>query len=222
VVQRMKYSGGTFSGKKLLLCTERFWVVGHCCTSEGRVVDESRVAPIRNWTICMNKSEVRSFLGTIGILRIFIRNFAHRAHHLVKLTRKDIPWEWTADQQGAMEDLQGALISLPALRPLDYESDLPVILAVDTFYIAVGYFLCQCKSEDIKRQNYSRFGSITLNEREAHFSQAKLEIYGLFRALRAVRLWIIGVRKLVMETDVRYIKGMLANLDIQPSVSINQ
>jgi hypothetical protein len=34
IVQRMKYSGGTFSGTKLL-CVERFWVVGHCCTSEG-------------------------------------------------------------------------------------------------------------------------------------------------------------------------------------------
>ena len=53
------------------------------------------------------------------------------------------------------------------------------------------------------------------------FSEAKLEIYGLFRALHATRLWIIGVRKLVVETDVRYIKGMLANPDIQPLASIN-
>ena len=93
IVQCMKYCGSTFSGKKLLLCVERFWIVGHCCTSEGRIKDESRIAPIRDWTICANKSDVRSFLGTVGVLRIFIRNFAHRAHYLVKLTRKDIPWE---------------------------------------------------------------------------------------------------------------------------------
>ena len=40
-VQCVKYCSGTFSGKKLLLCVEKFWVVGHCCTREGRIVDES-------------------------------------------------------------------------------------------------------------------------------------------------------------------------------------
>ena len=35
-----------------------------------------------------------------------------------------------------------------SLKTLDYESESPVILAVDTSYIAVGYFLCQCMEED--------------------------------------------------------------------------
>ena len=150
----MKYCSGTFSGKKLLLCVEKFWVVGHYCTREGRIADESRIVPIRDCTVCANKSDVRSFLGTVGVLRIFIRNFAHRAHHLVKMTRKDIPWEWSEEQKRAMGDLQDAIINSPALKPLDYESDSPVILAVDTSYIAIGYFLCQCSLEDVKRQNY--------------------------------------------------------------------
>ena len=41
IVQHMKYCGSTFSGKKLLLCVEKFWVVGHCCTSEGRIANDS-------------------------------------------------------------------------------------------------------------------------------------------------------------------------------------
>ena len=36
VVQRMKYCGGTFSGKKSIICAEEFVVVGHLCTYEGR------------------------------------------------------------------------------------------------------------------------------------------------------------------------------------------
>ena len=74
-----------------------------------------------------------------------------------------------------MGNLRDALINSPALNPLDYELDSPVILVVDTSYIAVGYFLCQCSPEGVKHRNYSRFGSITLNEREARFSQAKLK-----------------------------------------------
>ena len=44
--------------------------------SEGRIADESRVAVIKNWVVGSTKSDVRSFLGTVGVLRIFIRNFA--------------------------------------------------------------------------------------------------------------------------------------------------
>jgi hypothetical protein len=82
--------------------------------------------------------------------------------------------------------------------------------------------LCQQSDENPKVRIYNRFGSITLNEREAQFSQAKLEIYGLYRTIRALCLFIIGVRNLVVETDARYIKGMLAHPDILPSASINQ
>jgi hypothetical protein len=102
-------------------------------------VDDSRIAAIKDWTVCANKSDVQSFLSTVGVLRIFIRNCAHRAHHLVKLTRKDIPWEWGEEQEKAIEDLREAVIKLPALKPLDYESETPVILAVDTSCIALGY-----------------------------------------------------------------------------------
>jgi hypothetical protein len=60
-----------------------------------------------------------------------------------------------------------------------------------------------------------------LNDRESKYSQPKLEIYGLYHALRALRLYLIGVWNLVVEVDTRYIKGMLSNLDISPSASIN-
>ena len=144
---------------------------------------------IRNWGPCKNLSEVRAFLGTVGVIRIFIRNFAHRAHHLVKLTRKDAPFEWGPEQEAAQADLKKAVLDSPALRAINYRSGVPVILAVDTSYIAIGFFLCQAELDNPKIRHYSRFGSITLNDREARFSQAKLEIYGLYRALRACKLY---------------------------------
>ncbi|OBZ72853.1 Transposon Tf2-9 polyprotein [Grifola frondosa] len=216
IVQRMRYCGGTFSGTKSLLVAEETLVIGHRCTYKGRLPEESRVKAIENWGPCKDLSEVRAFLGTIGVVRIFIRNFAQRAHPLVYLTRKDIPFEFGPRQIQAQEDLKQALLESPALRAIDYTSDSPVILAVDTSYIAVGFHLCQCDLENPRIRYYNRFSSITLNDRESRFSQPKLEIYGLFRALRALRLYLIGVRNLVIEVDARYIKGMLQNPDIAP------
>jgi hypothetical protein len=218
----MKYSGGTFSGYKSFLCRPEITVLGHRCTPLGRLPDEGRVSKILNWGPCKDLTDVRAFIGTIGVCRLFIRNFAHRAHHLVKLTRKGAEWEFGTQQLEAMADLKDALVKSPALRPINYTSDAPVILSVDTSYIAVGYILSQCDPDNPKLRYHSRFGSITLNEREARFSQPKLELYGLYRALRALKLHLIGIRNLIIEVDAKYIKGMLTNPDIAPSASINR
>ena len=222
VVQRMKYSGGTFSGYKSILCSREITVLGHLCTPEGRLPDPSRIQKITNWGPLKDLSDVRAFLGTLGVCRIFIENFAHRAHHLVKLTRKNVPFEYGEDQITAQEDLKNALCNSPALRPIDYTSKGTVILSVDTSPIAIGYILGQCDPDSPKHRYIARFGSITLNEREARFSQPKLELYGLYRTLRSLRLYLIGLRDLIVEVDAKYIKGMLANPDIAPSASINR
>lgn len=76
VVQRMKYCGGMFSGTKAVLCTSEITVLGHRCTPAGRLPDQSRVSKIVNWGPCRDLSDVRAFLGTIGVARMFIKNFA--------------------------------------------------------------------------------------------------------------------------------------------------
>ena len=94
VVQWMKFSGGTFSGFKSILCVEEIVVLGHRCTIHGCLPEESCISKVTNWGPCKDLSDIRAFLGTIGICRMFIKNFAHRAHHLVKLTQKGTEWEF--------------------------------------------------------------------------------------------------------------------------------
>ena len=88
----------------------------HRCTIDGRLPGQSRVSEIINWGPCKDLSDVQSFVGTIGVCRLFIKNFAHRAHHLVKLTRKGADWEFGPKQLEAMADLKDALLKSPALR----------------------------------------------------------------------------------------------------------
>ena len=99
---------------------------------------------------------------------------------------------------------------------------MPVILSVNTSYITVGFILSQCNPKDSNKCYYVCCRSITLNEHKVCFLQPKLEIYGLFHALHALKIHLIGVQNLVIEMDMQYIKGMLSNPDIAPSASINQ
>ena len=68
----------------------------------------------------------------------------------------------------------------------------------------------------------AHLGSITLNEREAWFSQPKRELYRLMRALQASGYWLLGFRKLIVEMDAKYLKGMLTNPGIGPNATIMQ
>ena len=49
IVQHMKYSGGTFSSKKSLVCTCEITVVGQVGTPEGQILDPVKVDKIVNW-----------------------------------------------------------------------------------------------------------------------------------------------------------------------------
>ena len=220
VLHRLKHAGATVSAKKLFACCSEVIVIRQTCTYEGRIPDGTKVSKIRNWPPCETKTEVRSFLGTTGTVCIWIKDFAAISRPLVQLTKNNVPFIWGEDEQAAMDTLKTAIITSPAIRPLDYSSSNEVLLAVDSSHIAVRYILSQVDNDSKRRP--ARFGSIMWNECKSHYSQAKLELYGLFRALKAVKVWIIGVKNFTVEVDVQYIKGMLNNPDIQLNASMNR
>ena len=192
IVQRMKYCGGTFLGYKSTLCAEEITVVGHRCTREGRLPEVDRVGVINRWSACKNVSEVRMFLGTIGVCRVFIRDFAKLAGPLNNLLRLNTPFVWGPEHDQSMSDLKEALGNAVPLGNIDYEQGGTVVLAVDTSWKAVGFYIYQESADEKKKRIFIKFGSITLNEREAKFSQPKRELFRLKRALEASEYLLIG------------------------------
>jgi len=178
ILQRLENVGTTVSVSKFVLAAPTATIVGHKCTFEGRMPKESKVQKICDWPEPTNHTQVCRFLGTCGVLRIFIRNFSRIARPLINLMKKDVPFVYGAEQCEAMQILKDAVLSSPTLKRLDYASECEVILVVDTSNIAIGFILLQV-GEDGKRYP-SRFGSIVLTKVESHYSQAKLELYGLF------------------------------------------
>lgn len=222
VIQRMKYCGGTFSGPKTTLCAEEITVVGHRCTYEGRLPETDRVGVITRWGPCTNVSEVRAFLGTIGVCRNFIKDFARLASPLNNLLRKNVVFEWKEEHNNSMQNLKDALEAAVPLGNIDYESNEAVVLAVDTSFRAVGFYIYQEGPSSKFKKVFVKFGSITLNEREARFSQPKRELFGLKRALEVNEYLLIGCRKLIVETDAKYLSGMLNHPEMGPNATINR
>ena len=141
VLHRLKHAGATVSASKLFTCVPEVIVVGQKCTYQGRLSDDSKIAKIKNWPSCETTMDVRGFLGTTGMVRNWINNYATIAQPLNVLTRKDVKFIWGPKEQQAMNLLKDAVISLPAIRPIDYFSSNKVILAVDSSFIACRWIL---------------------------------------------------------------------------------
>jgi hypothetical protein len=129
---------------KLYLCVLEIFVLGHRCTPEGWLPEKSRVSAIQKWGPCQSLSEVCIFLGTVGVVWILIKSFSLYAHPLIKLTQKDEPFIFSPEQIQVQEDLKATLLESLALHAINYISPAPVILAIDTSYIAISFQLCQC------------------------------------------------------------------------------
>jgi integrase-like protein/reverse transcriptase-like protein len=220
ILHRLRCAGATVSAKKLSIAVPEVVILGHKCNYKGHVLDNSKIARIRDWPTCKSLTDVRAFLGTAGFMRIWIKNYLALACPLVNLTRKGQPFVWTAEQDQAMQALKDAIIHSPTLISIDYSSNHPVYVGIDSSSRGVGWILSQECADNKHRPAW--FRSISWNEREAHYSQPKIELYSLFRVLRALRVHLIGVNNLIVEMDAQFVKGMLHNPDIQPNATINR
>jgi hypothetical protein len=220
VLQRLKYSGATALGLKTLLCREQGMVVGHLVSYKGCQPEPKRVDIIENWGPCRDLHDVNVFLGTVGTFRMFIKNYAEVVDPINQLKRKNVTFEWSPEQEEAQEHVKNLIQSSPAPRPVKHDSPHPVILAVNTSYIAIGFYIYQ--HGDDRKLYYARFDSITLNKREARFSQPKRELYGLKMALQHSYYWLAGCCNLIVQTNAKYIHRMLCNPTMMPNATLNR
>jgi hypothetical protein len=58
ILHRLRRAGATVSAQKLFIAVPEVIILGHKCTYEGRVPDESKIAKIRDWPPCKSLSDV--------------------------------------------------------------------------------------------------------------------------------------------------------------------
>ena len=89
ILHRLRCAGATISAKKLFVAVPKVFILGHKCTYEGRVPDDSKAAKIHDWPPCKNVTDVRTFLSVTGYMRVWIKNYSSIARPLHDLTCKN-------------------------------------------------------------------------------------------------------------------------------------
>lgn len=82
--------------------------MGHIVGQDGIRPNPKLVDSIRNWKEPTNVKGIQKIIGLCKYYRQYLKNFSEWTAPLTRLTRKDIPFVWSAECQLAFEDLREA------------------------------------------------------------------------------------------------------------------
>jgi len=184
ILQRIKYAGGTFSGPKTKICEDHITIVGFNCSYKRRKPTRDVIGKIMYWGPCEDTIDIRAFLGIAVQSHNHIPNFVTMTSSLYEVIKKDVTFEWGSVQEKAQSDLKTLIKSCFHTRNLKFPSGQPLVLAVDTLWRAVRYYVYQRDEEELKHIHYIKFNLLLMDKRQQRYSQPKRELCGLRRALK--------------------------------------
>ena len=107
-----------------VFATDTVEYLGHICTPLGVKPDPQKVRAVIEYLVPNTVRDIRSFVGLAGYYRRHVPNFARLAQPLTNLTKKDLPFTWTEEQQKAFEGLKHILSTGPLLIYPDFHNHL--------------------------------------------------------------------------------------------------
>ncbi|GBG62422.1 hypothetical protein CBR_g30375 [Chara braunii] len=136
------------------------------CGVWGRRPDVKKTDKILKWSVPFQSiTDVRSFLGTCGFWRSFVKDFATKTEHLRKLVRQDQEWVWGEDQEKVVERMkvefkEGGLV----LGAPNYEAteEKPFVVETDAGPTALGGVLIQADADGKERPLRSDFSKAVM------------------------------------------------------------
>ncbi|GBG64819.1 hypothetical protein CBR_g48287 [Chara braunii] len=192
----------TSSDPKSKHCMREATILGFVCNKKGRRPDVKKSDKILEWSVPFQSiTNVRSFLGTCGFWRNFVKDFATKTEHLRKLVRQDQEWVWGEDQEKVVEGMKGEfkegglVLGAPSYEATE---EKPFVVETDAGPTALGGVLIQADADGKERM--LRFESRTLNTTERNYSQFKKETLAVLHCLRTFRNYIFG-RRLILRVD---------------------
>ena len=102
-------------------------------------MDPGKVAAVKDWPTPTTLKEVRAFIGLANFYRRFIKDFSTMTRPLHDLTKKDVPWHWSQEQQEAFNAIKKQFCEEPILKV--YDPDLPTCVECDASGFATCYDL---------------------------------------------------------------------------------
>jgi hypothetical protein len=188
--------------------------LGHIVGRDGVKMMEDKVKAIAEWPVPTKVADVRSFLGTAGYYRRFIKDFSQLSSPLSDLTKDTVKWLWGKEQQESFTMLKQALQTAPVLILPD--PNLPFLVQTDSSGFAVGSVLQQDQGKGLQP---IAFLSKKMLSAETRYPVHEQELLSIIIALKTWRHYLSGVKfRIKVMSDHK----SLQHLKTQPQLSSRQ
>lgn len=161
--------------------------LGHKCTTNGLLPDESKIMAVKKYPIPNDKDSAKRFIAFVNYYRRFIQNFAELARPITHLTKKRVDFVWTDECQTCFEKLKNAILSPQILKYPDFDKKFKV--TVDASQYACGGVLTQ-EHDDIDHP--ITFISKTFKKGEINKSTIEKELLAIHFAITTFRPYLYG------------------------------
>jgi hypothetical protein len=151
-------------------------------------MDPAKVETIRNWPDPRKVRDIQSFLGFANFYRRFILKYSEIALPLVRLTRKNIKWEFTDECRKSFETLKAAFTEAPVLSHWMPEHQLTVETDASDYAIAAILSITHSDGEIHPIAFHSR----TLGPSELNYDVHDKELLAIFESFRIWRHYLEG------------------------------
>ena len=154
-----------------------YWVrfLGHVVSASGLSVDPEKVEAVMSWERTKLVFEIHSFLGLTGYYRRFIEDFSRLAAPMMRLTRKEVKFEWNNRCEKAFQELKRRLTSAPILIVLERGQRYTVYY--DASKARLGCVL-------IQSGRVVAYGSRQLKNHELNYPTHDMELVAIVFALK--------------------------------------
>ena len=171
--------------------------VGHILSKAGVRADPDKIKAITGMKAPTDKAGVRRFIGMINFLSPYCDNLSSVIKPLTRLTKKDMSFIWSEDQEKAFNEVKRLITEAPVLQYFDLEK--PVIVQVDASKSGLGGALMQPNDEGLLQP--VSYTSCSLNNSEKSYSQIEKECLAICNTFIKYDQWLYGKRDITVHSD---------------------
>ena len=187
VLSRLRTGGLKLKVKKCTFCAPQVKYLGHVVSKEGLRPDESKVSAVQNFPIPQDLTQLRSFLGLIGYYRRFIKDFSMHAEPLYRLTKKNIPFVWSNEQEQAFNYMKKTLTSFPIIQFPDFS--MPFYTQSDASDKGFGAILGQIRNGT---EVVVAYASKAITSSQINWSTIEKEAFAIVWSVKYFRHYLYG------------------------------
>ena len=188
ILTRIQNANITINTKKSEFGKSRISYLGMVFDKNTMQIDKGKLEIINKCVAPKSVRELKSFLGMVGFLRRFIKNYSKITAPLNQLLRKDTIYKWTTVHEESFQKLKTLLMSEPILKLPDFDREF--IIITDASTLAIAYILMQ--KDDDNKMHVIGYGGRNLREQEIRYTITELELLAIRYAIDENKHYLVN------------------------------